>query len=106
MTDIIEIGYKKYENLGERTINIIPLMFNLADLNIFEMGTPESIKKSVAQIEQLKSDLEKGDTFPPIVVVVDDELKFVTIADGFHRLKAYQEIGMKITKALYVKRID
>jgi len=105
---IMEFGYKKYQVIGEKTINIIPLMFDIAEMTIIEMqkSFPEKLHQSIDQIEKLRADFRKGDTFPPIIIEFDKHNKFVTIVDGMHRLMAYRDEGVLITKAIIVSRLD
>jgi hypothetical protein len=106
---IMELNYKKYKRVDEKTINITPLMFDLAEANIFGLQAkqPQKIQQSIDQIEQLRKDIRKGDTFPPIIIEVNPKTNaFITIVDGFHRLIAYRDECMTITKAIYVTRLD
>jgi hypothetical protein len=106
---ILELNYKKYKKLDEKTICITELMTGIAEANIFGLQAkqPKKIQQSVDQIEQLRADIRKGDTFPPIIIEVNPKTNaFITIVDGMHRLIAYRDEGMTLTKAIYVARLD
>ena len=107
MTEIYEFAMKKYKKIGVKPIMITDLMFDLAEFNVFELAKnyPDTIKKSVEQIEQLRADFRKGDKFPPIKIEMRGD-EFVTIVDGFHRLLAYRDEGARVTEALILERYE
>ncbi len=104
---IIESGYKSYELIHKGVIELTPLMINLSEFTLFEKQKkfPNQLKLTKHQIAKLRKDLKKGDSFPPIIVEVNDDLSFFTIVDGMHRIIAYNEEKITTTKCLFVKRL-
>jgi uncharacterized ParB-like nuclease family protein len=106
--ELIEFAFRKYRFVEQKEIPITDLMFGIAELNVVAMqkATPDKLEESRKQIEKLSSDIKQGAKMPPILVEVDKKGKFVTVRDGYHRLMAYEQLGIKRTDAILVKAYE
>ncbi len=86
----IDLYYSK-EKVYNSKPNDISIL-EITNITIDENLQNRVQKTDLQVVEQYKESLNQNDKFPPIVVFkIDEEIKLV---DGFHRYRAYKELGI------------
>lgn len=108
MNGVIEFGYKKYRKVADIYGEITPLMSDLAEMTLFVMAKnfPEQIAESRREIDSLKKSILAKKEIPPIWIQVNALDEFVTVIDGFHRIMAYNELGIVRTNMVLMERVE
>ncbi|MGL6194194.1 MAG: hypothetical protein ACRC2T_05165 [Thermoguttaceae bacterium] len=55
-----------------------------------DLGTQNRVETNEAIVKEYAEDMERGDTFPAISVIYDEDNDYFILVDGFHRLAAHK----------------